>query len=194
MDRVAFEQAAMEHLDSVYGMALSLTKKPELAEDLTQDVFVRAFQPRAVAGFEAKGGGMRSWLLAITHNVFYTSLKKNRRIPIPVGEFFEASSNEREPDAPPPAWDQASLDWEHVDDKLKAAIDDLKPGYRQVLLMWGVDGLKYREIAAILEVPIGTVMSRLHRARKTVADALTASPGDAGDALGSEAQGREDSP
>ena len=57
-----------------------------------------------------------------------------------------------------------------------AAIEQLKPEFREILLLWGVEGLKYREIAEILEVPIGTVMSRLHRARKLVADALGADP------------------
>ena len=65
------------------------------------------------------------------------------------------------------------MDWEHVDDRLKAAIDRLKPEYRSVLLLWGVEGLKYREIADIQDVPIGTVMSRLHRARTILSEELT---------------------
>ena len=70
-----------------------------------------------------------------------------------------------------------------MDDRLKKAIEELKDDYREVLLMWGVDGLKYREIAEILEVPIGTVMSRLHRARKLLADRLLEDPG-AADEMG----------
>src|SRR5262249_16414364 len=76
------------------------------------------------------------------------------------------------PDDAPPAYDLASLDWERVDPGLRQAIDDLKPEFQQVLLLWSVHGMKYRQIAAMLEVPIGTVMSRLFRARKHLADAL----------------------
>ncbi|MGV6813480.1 MAG: sigma-70 family RNA polymerase sigma factor, partial [Phycisphaerales bacterium] len=87
-------------------------------------------------------------------------------------EFFNESSSERMPDEAPPVWDRTDLNWEHVDDRLKSAIDDLKDEYREILMLWGVDGLKYREIAEIIGVPIGTVMSRLHRARKLLADQL----------------------
>lgn len=89
-----------------------------------------------------------------------------------VEEFFGESSSEIMPDEAPPVWDQTDLDWEHVDGRLKLAIEDLKDEYREVLMYWGVDGLKYREIAEIVGVPIGTVMSRLHRARKLLADKL----------------------
>jgi DNA-directed RNA polymerase specialized sigma24 family protein len=60
------------------------------------------------------------------------------------------------------------MNWDHVDATITSALGRLSPEYREVLLMWGVEGLKYREIAAILAVPIGTVMSRLHRARQSV--------------------------
>ena len=72
-----------------------------------------------------------------------------------------------------PAWDLESLDWEHVDERLKVAIESLRPEYRSVLLLWGVEGMKYREIADIQDIPIGTVMSRLHRARAMLAEQLT---------------------
>jgi RNA polymerase sigma-70 factor (ECF subfamily) len=93
-----------------------------------------------------------------------------------VGEFHTDAAAGPAPDEAPPAWDGASFDWEHVDDRLRKIIEELKDEYRQVLLMWGVQGLKYREIAEVLDVPIGTVMSRLHRARKLVADALAEQP------------------
>ena len=83
------------------------------------------------------------------------------------------STSEPGPDEPPPAWDLESLAWEHVDQRLKASIAQLRPEYRSVLLLWGVDGMKYREIAEIQEIPIGTVMSRLHRARSILAKQLT---------------------
>ena len=141
---------------------------PSDAEDLVQDVYVRALKPAAVERFEdrsAEGtGGVRAYLFAIAHNVFYSKIKREARAPTAVGEFFAEASNETPPDEAPPAWDLASLDWEQVDGTLRKAIEDLKPEYREVLLLWGVEGLKYREIASIIEAPIGTVMSRLHRA------------------------------
>lgn len=182
----------MEHLDAVYRMALHLTRRPDTAEDLVQEVYARAFRPNTIERFVdmspeedtlSGSGGMRSWLFAITHNVFYSKVKREARHPIAVVEFYSEEGSEVPPDEAPPAWSRADLDWEHVDDRLKKAIDELKDDYREVLLMWGVDGLKYREIAEILEVPIGTVMSRLHRARKLLADRLLADDG-ASDDLG----------
>lgn len=181
LERDKFEQLALEHLDAVYRMALHLARKPEEAEELVQEVYARAFRPGTIERFEDKSapddmlsgsGGMRSWLFAICHNVFYTRIKKQSRQPTSVDSFYDESSTESLPDEAPPVWNQGDLNWEHVDGRLKSAIDDLKDEYREVLMLWGVDGLKYREIAEIIEVPIGTVMSRLHRARKLLADSL----------------------
>lgn len=177
MDRARFEELALEQLDAVYRMALHLTRNPEQAEDLVQDVYVRALRPSAVENFENRssdGSSMRSWLFTITHNVFYSKVKREKRAPQATAEFFAEADEAPLPDEPPPAWDGTSFAWEHVDGRLKQAIEDLKPEFREVLVLWGVEGLKYREIAMILDVPIGTVMSRLHRARKLLADALLA--------------------
>ncbi len=191
MQRREFERLALEHLDAVYRMALQLTRMPDQAQDLVQEVYLRALKPRAVERFQVRdgapggggaggvdgapgGGGMRAWLFTIAHHTFYSWLKRARHAPGTVGDFFDEASTEALPGDPPPAWDLASLDWEQVDGRLKGAIERLKPEYRQVLLMWGVEGLKYRQIAAILEVPIGTVMSRLHRARQRLSEQLRA--------------------
>jgi len=185
LERAKFEKLAIEHLDAVYRMAMHLARKPELAEDVVQEVYARAFRPQTIERFvdmsadddpTSGSGGMRSWLFAITHNVFYSKVKKENRQPTAVGEFYSEEGAETAPDEAPPAWSRADLDWEHVDGRLKAAVGDLKDEYREVLLMWGVDGLKYREIGEILDVPIGTVMSRLHRARKLLADKLLEDP------------------
>lgn len=192
MERAKFEILALEHLDAVHRMALHLTRRPDAAEDLVQEVYARAFRPNTIERFVdmspdddplSGSGGMRSWLFAITHNVFYSKVKREARQPVAVGDFYSKEGHETPPDEAPPAWSRAELDWEHVDERLKAAIEELKDEYREVLMMWGVDGLKYREIAEILEVPIGTVMSRLHRARKLLADRLTQEPG-ADDSMG----------
>ena len=181
MEREKFESLALEHLDAVYRMALQLTRDPDEAQELVQDVYARAFRPQTIERFvdmspeddaSSGTGGMRSWLFAITHNLFYSKIKKDKRRPTAVEEFFNESDETTPPGEAPPVRDRGSLDLEHVDEKLKRAIDSLKDEHREVLMMWAVDGLKYREIAQIMEVPIGTVMSRLHRARKILADTL----------------------
>jgi RNA polymerase sigma-70 factor (ECF subfamily) len=183
MERQAFEAMALEHLDAVYRLAYHLTRSPEKADELVQDVYLRALKSETWQSFEERGGGMRAWLFTIAHNAFYSDLKKQGRRPTPVGEFYEESNGELTPGDAAPAWDRATFDWDQVDDALKGAIERLKPEFREILLLWGVEGLKYREIAEILEVPIGTVMSRLHRARKLVAESLAADP-DATERLG----------
>ena len=187
MERAEFEKLALEHLDAVYRMAYHLARRPDEAEEIVQEVYLRAMRPKTIERFvdtsKEGGGGMRAWLFAIAHNVFYSRIKKQSRDPMAVEAFHGEASNETPPDEPPPQWDGEHLDWDQVDGSLKKAIEDLKPEYREVLLMWGVEGLKYREIATILDVPIGTVMSRLHRARKLLADALTGDD-DAVQALG----------
>ncbi|HZW09217.1 MAG TPA: sigma-70 family RNA polymerase sigma factor [Phycisphaerales bacterium] len=189
MRRDEFEKLALGHLDAVYRLALRLTRAPERAEDLVQDTYARALRPRTVEQFDpasARPGatpseGMRAWLFTICHNLFYSRIKRDGRAPVAVGEFFGKASDGVPPDEPPPAWGRAGFDWEQVDGRLRMAVEELKEEYREVLLMWGVDGLKYREIAEILGVPIGTVMSRLHRARKMLADRLMEEPGAADD-------------
>ncbi len=178
MERAEFEKLALEHLDAVYRVAMSLTKHPDEASDLVQETYLRAI--RSSAKFEEKGKGMRAWLFTIAHNTFYSRAKREKRGPTAVPELFDAESREIAPDEPPPAWDLASLDWEQVDGRLKTLIDDLKPEHREVLLLWGVEGMKYRQIAEIMGVPIGTVMSRLHRARKILTDGLEEAAPDLG--------------
>ncbi|MHC4219404.1 MAG: sigma-70 family RNA polymerase sigma factor [Planctomycetota bacterium] len=170
VEREAFENLSLEHIDAVYRLALQLVRHPDEASDLVQETYLKAL--RVADRFEEQGGGIRPWLFKILHNVFYTRLAKAKRAPLSVDELHGATAEDPGPDEPEPAWDLASMDWEHVDDRLKTAIENLRPEYRTVLLLWSVEGLKYREIAEIQEIPIGTVMSRLHRARSILADQL----------------------
>lgn len=161
----------MAHLDAVHRMALQLARNDAMAADLVQETLLRAW--RAVDRFEERPGGFKAWLFRILHNTFFSELERVRRQPTSIDPTSGVAGSRppgrgaepEQPDEPTPAWDLASLDWEHVDERLKAALDELRPEFREVLLLWAVEGLKYREIAGILEVPIGTVMSRLHRAR-----------------------------
>jgi len=183
MNRREFEQSALEHLDAVYRMAFHLARDTNEAEEIVQDVYARAFRPEVIARFQDRAdekgvGGMRSWLFTIAHNTFVSRRKKAARGGLLTDDFRLDANDGPGPGDPKPVWDRATLDWDHVDSRLKAAIDELKPQYREVLLMWAVDGLKYREIAEITQVPIGTVMSRLHRARKLLSDRLIAGEDD----------------
>ena len=115
---------------------------------------------------------MRPWLLKILHNVFLTKIKRARLEPIATG-FAEdlAEKQEEHSDLTGQALDD--LDWEQVDERLKSAIHDLPLAYRSVFLLSAIEDLKYREIAETLEMPIGTVMSRLFRARTMLLESLT---------------------
>lgn len=170
MERGQFERLALEHLDSVHRMAMKLARRQDDAADLVQETYLRAL--RSSERFEERQGGMRPWLFTILHNIHRTRLKRESRAPIAVEAFYEADERDTIPGEPPPAWNLSAFDWEHVDGRLKQAVEELKPEYQVVLLLWGVEGLKYREIAGILDLPIGTVMSRLFRIRKTLATAL----------------------
>ncbi len=170
MDRELFEQLALEHLDAIFRMAMQLTRHPDEASDLVQETFLKAL--RVSDRFEEQGGGIRPWLFKILHNVFYTRVAKAKRQGVMSEDLVQTIDDQPRPDEPSPAWNLASLDWEHVDERLKEAIEGLKPEYRSVLLLWGVEGMKYREIAEIQNVPIGTIMSRLHRARSILVEQL----------------------
>lgn len=170
MDRQQFDNLALEHLDAVYRMALQLSRHPDEAADLVQETYLKAL--RASSGFEETGAGIRAWLFKILHNAFFTRRSKAKREPNLPEEVSETTAGSPQPDEPGPAWDLANLNWEHVDERLKAAVEALKPEYREILLLWGVEGMKYREIAQVVDVPIGTIMSRLHRARSILAEQL----------------------
>ena len=159
-------------MDSVYRMAMHLARNPDDASDLVQETFLKAF--KSEGRFELRDHGVRPWLFKILHNNFYTKVKKKNREPTlgdeVIGEV--AGGQLGDIDAPPPAWDLEHMDWEQVDDRLKHAIDELPDHYREVLLLWAVEGLKYREIADVLGVALGTVMSRLYRARGILTENL----------------------
>lgn len=170
MDRSEFEARSLEHFDAVYRMALQLARHPDEAADLVQETYLKAL--RVADRYQETGGGIRPWLFKIVHNVFYSRVAQNQRGPVALASFHGFALDGPCPEDPVPAWDLASFDWEHVDARLKNAIEQLIPEYRVVLLLWGVEGMKYREIARIVDIPIGTVMSRLHRARAILSKQL----------------------
>jgi len=169
VDATEFRRLAMDELEAVHRMAFHLARDPDNASDLVQETYLRAF--RAESTFELRDRGIRPWLFKILHNVFYTKIGRERRAPTLADDLqYETAASEL--DSPAPAWDLSSLDWEYVDERLKRAIHQLDPRYRDVLLLWAVEGLKYREIADVMDVPLGTVMSRLYRARAILSENL----------------------
>jgi RNA polymerase sigma-70 factor (ECF subfamily) len=159
-----FEAVAIPHMDVVYRMARALARDAAEAEDLVQETYIRAF--RSFDGFELRKYGAKPWLFKILHNVFY-SLKGKQRRERSVLEDVDFDRFENEQDTkntkPPTA---ADVDWDHVDEELKAAVAELQPEYRTALLLWSIEGLSYKEIAEVCDCALGTVMSRLHRARQ----------------------------
>lgn len=149
-------------------MAYHLSRRSDDAADLVQETVLRALA--AEDRFQLRESGVRPWLFKILHNVFFTRLARVKRGPTYFEEMGETP--EQGGEATAPCWDLATLDWEQVDQRLKRAIDELPPHYRVVLLLWAVEGLKYREIAEVTGVAIGTVMSRLSRARALLARPL----------------------
>ena len=169
MESQAFRELALTEMDAVYRMAMHLTRHPDEASDLMQETYLKAF--KSEASFQLRDQGVRPWLFKILHNSFYTRFGKRKREPT-LGDALPEKSTPSLVDEPAPAWDLASLDWEQVDDRLKRAITQLQPHYSEVLLLWAVEGMKYREIADMLDVPLGTVMSRLYRAREILSEQL----------------------
>jgi RNA polymerase sigma-70 factor (ECF subfamily) len=162
-----FEEVALPHLDSVHRLARSLSGNPAEADDLVQETFVRAY--RAFGSFELRAHGARPWLLRILHNAFLTHRQRRQRDPL------HASGSELGHVAAGvdlPSVDSESVDWDGFDEELKQAVAELPEEFRTVLMLLAIEGLSYREIADVCECPVGTVMSRLHRARKGLTEKL----------------------
>ncbi len=159
----------MEHLDTLYRIARRLTRDPTRAEDLVQETYLRAL--RARDAFHLEPFGMRPWLLRIMHNQHYSQSERERRQPMALdGEHLEmASQSDRAHAAPPPLLFGS---FDGMDERLVRALDALPVEYQVVLMLWAVDGLSYKEIAEAVGIPIGTVMSRLHRARQRLSEQL----------------------
>ena len=164
MDQEEFRKLVLSELDAVHRLAYHLTFSTHEADDLVQETYLRAFKSSGT--FQLTEHGPRPWLFKILHNVYRTRLSKRGREP---GAAEDLEDQVAAPPDPPPA----ELDWEQMDERLKKAIEALSPAYRSVLLMWAVEGLKYREIAEVTGVAIGTVMSRLFRARQILCEQMT---------------------
>lgn len=172
MQRDEFERLAVAELDAVFRFARFLTKDAETAEELVQDVYARAFRPESIDGFTSRGAGMRAWLMTIARTSFYGRLEHEHagdRALTRVAEQVRSKGESLETISPAEA---SEIDFFLARTRMLEAMDSMSVELREVLWFWGVEGMKYREIAEALAVPIGTVMSRLHRARSQAAQFL----------------------
>jgi len=157
-DKLArFEQSIMPHMNAAYNLARWLAGNDADAQDVVQEAYLRAF--KFLSGF--RGGDSRSWLLRIVRNSFYDWLKRNRREEngTPFNEELHSTGDETgTPD---------TLLLEKADYELmRKAIEDLPCEFREILVVRELEGFSYKEIAEVADVPLGTVMSRLARARE----------------------------
>lgn len=160
-----FRENVLSHLDAAYNLARWLSRSDTDAEDIVQDACLRAF--RSFDGFRGDSG--RPWLLAIVRNSCYDWLRRNRK-----GDGDETYDEEIHGgiDASPMvaelAGPEALFERAEVRQRIDAAIAQLPPAFREVIVLRDIEDLSYKEIADIAEVPIGTVMSRLARGRRLV--------------------------
>lgn len=162
-DEEAFERHVIPEIEVLLRVARSLTRDHAEAEDLVQDTLIRAF--RGIGGFD--GRYPRAWLLTILRN---THINRNRRRRPELLRDQDATLQRLESDE---ASERADVFVEAtIDGEILAAVDELSDDFRRVVELVDVDGLTYPEAAEVLGIPVGTVMSRLHRARRRIRDRL----------------------
>ena len=173
-DQAQFAEQAMQYMSSLYSAALRMTRNPADAEDLVQETYLKAY--RAFGTFK-EGTNLKAWLYRILTNTYINSYRARRRRPEQtdlddVEDLYlyrrlgglEAVSAGR-------SAEEEVLD-HFTEGDVKAAVEALPEQFRLAVLLADVEGFSYKEIADILEVPIGTVMSRLHRGRKVLQKTL----------------------
>jgi RNA polymerase sigma-70 factor (ECF subfamily) len=173
-DRATFADEAMEYAPQLYSAALRMTRNQADAEDLVQETYLRAY--RGFEGF-AEGTNLRAWLFRILTNTYINAYRARQRRPQEsdladvedlylyrrLGSLDAVLANRSAED---------TLMDMLTDDEVKQALEDLPENFRLAVLLADVEGFSYREIAEMLDIPIGTVMSRLHRGRKAMQKAL----------------------
>lgn len=173
-DQATFAAQAMPFMDSLYGAALRMTRNPAEAEDLVQETFLKAY--RAYDSFTA-GTNLRAWLYRILTNTYINKYRKAARRPdeVDLGDvedlyLYRRIGSEESAEASRTTEDRV-LDG-LVESDIKKAVEGLPENFRIPVLLADLEGMSYQEIADILEIPIGTVMSRLHRGRKAMQKTL----------------------
>ncbi len=173
-DQATFAEQAMPLMSSLYSGALRMTRNPADADDLVQETYLRAY--RGFGGFQ-EGTNLKAWMYRILTNTYINAYRAKQRRPdeTDLGEVedlylyrrlggLEAARSGRS------AEDELMDTFSEAE--VKQAIEDLPENFRMAVLLADVEGFSYKEIAEILDIPIGTVMSRLHRGRKALQKAL----------------------
>lgn len=168
-----FEEDALPYLDQLYGTALRMTRNSTDAEDLVQETFAKAF---AAFGSYEQGTNLRAWLFRILRNTFINSYRKSQRQPYSdsAEELTDAQLLDIEARG---AGGVRSAETEALellgDDDITQALSSLPEDFRTAVYLADVEGFSYKEIAEIMDTPVGTVMSRVHRGRKSLRGLLT---------------------
>ena len=172
-DQARFAEDTEQFMGSLYSAALRMTRNPSDAEDIVQETYLKAY--RGYASFK-EGTNLKAWLYRILTNTFINSYRSKKRHPeetelddVEELYLFRRMSG-RDGGIGRSAEDEA-LDW-ITDDEVKAAVESLPESFRMTVLLADVEGFSYKEIADIMDVPIGTVMSRLHRGRRALEKTL----------------------
>jgi RNA polymerase sigma-70 factor (ECF subfamily) len=169
-DQAHFAEQAMEFMAPLYSAALRMTRNPADAEDLVQETYLKAY--RGFGGF-TEGTNLKAWLYRILTNTYINSYRSKKRRPeeTELDEVEDRDLYRRlgglEAVAASRSAEDELMDF-FTDDEVKAAIEALPEQFRMAVLLADVEGFSYKEIAEILDIPIGTVMSRLHRGRKSL--------------------------
>ncbi|WP_291314645.1 sigma-70 family RNA polymerase sigma factor [Corynebacterium sp. UBA2622] len=167
-----FNREAMPLLDQLYGGALRMTRNPQDAEDLVQETYLKAFN--AFDSFKP-GTNLKAWLYRIMTNTYINTYRKKQRRPLETSaeditdhQLYTSSSH-----------DSTGLESAEVEalknlpnSRISEALNSLNEDYRMVVYYADVEGLAYKEIAEVMDIPLGTVMSRLHRGRKQLREML----------------------
>jgi RNA polymerase sigma-70 factor (ECF subfamily) len=158
-----FEQVVLPHLDAAYNLARWLVRNKQDAEDVVQEAYLRAF--KFFGGYQ--GGDASAWVLKIVRNSSYSFLEKNH--PADLAEEFDEKIHTADTDRP----DAEAALLKAADSRmLREALDELPVNFREVLVLRELEGMSYKEIAEVMDVPIGTVMSGLARARGQLRERL----------------------
>jgi RNA polymerase sigma-70 factor, ECF subfamily len=173
-DQADFERDAMQYTRQLYSAAMRMTRNPADAEDLVQETFLKAY--RAYHTFE-EGTNLKAWLYRILTNTYINKYRKDSRRPseVDLGSvedlyLYRNIGSEESAEAARTTEDRV-LDG-LVESDIKKAVEDLPENFRLPVLLADLEGFSYKEIADILDIPIGTVMSRLHRGRKAMQKSL----------------------
>jgi len=169
-NRAAFEAEALASIDSLYRTALRLTRSPADAEDLVQDTYLKAF--RAADSFEP-GTNLRAWMFTILHNTARNRARDRARDNVTIdSETVDQAADLLTSGCDADATPEALLMRDTLAPELQAAIDALPEAFREAVWLRDVEEFSYAEIAAMLHIPAGTVMSRISRGRRMLFDRL----------------------